>query len=83
MAAGCVPVVIGKGGQPELVTHGQDGFLWYTDDELKRYTLSLIADPVHRQEMSVRAIATSRRFDRSHFEERLSTLLQVFVVEGV
>ncbi len=28
MAAGCVPVVIGKGWQPEIVRHGQNGYLW-------------------------------------------------------
>ncbi len=28
MSAGCVPVVIRKGGQPEIVRHGLDGFLW-------------------------------------------------------
>ena len=26
MAAGCVPVVIAKGGQPEIVQHGENGF---------------------------------------------------------
>lgn len=76
MAAGCVPVVFGKGGQPEVVAHGTDGFLWYTGDELKRYTLDLIGDPEARQEMSLRAMAASRQFDQTRFEERLAALLQ-------
>ena len=28
MAAECVPVVIAKGGQPEIVQHGKNGLLW-------------------------------------------------------
>jgi glycosyltransferase involved in cell wall biosynthesis len=38
MAAGCVPVVIRKGGQPEIVEHGVSGFLWDTLGELKEST---------------------------------------------
>ncbi|MCX7840964.1 MAG: glycosyltransferase, partial [Anaerolineae bacterium] len=30
MASGCVPVVINKGGQSEIVQHGRNGFLWNT-----------------------------------------------------
>ena len=44
MAAGCVPVVINKGGQSEIVRHGVSGFLWDTFDELKEYTLLLARD---------------------------------------
>ena len=35
MASGCVPVVIGKGGQKEIVEHGKTGYLWQTLNELK------------------------------------------------
>ena len=35
MAAGCVPIVLGKGGLPEIVEHDKSGFLWNTLDELK------------------------------------------------
>ena len=42
MAAKCVPVVIGKGGQRELIRHGEDGFLWYTTADLLGYTRMLI-----------------------------------------
>jgi glycosyltransferase involved in cell wall biosynthesis len=38
MAAGCVPVVVNKGGQPEIVEHGKNGFVWNTLDELKAYS---------------------------------------------
>jgi glycosyltransferase involved in cell wall biosynthesis len=45
MAAGCVPVVINKGRQPEIVEHGINGFVWNTIDELKTYTHTLAEDP--------------------------------------
>ena len=77
-ASGCVPVVIGRGGQPELITHETDGFLWYTEDELQRYTFKLINDPAQRQLMSQRAVIASRRYDQQRFEQRLSELLQQF-----
>src|SRR5439155_7945483 len=44
MAAGCVPVVIDKGGQREVVVHGETGFRWSTIEELKDYTLRLVND---------------------------------------
>ena len=45
MSAGCVPVVIDAGGQPEIVTHAQNGLLWRNLDELKAQTAQLIAQP--------------------------------------
>jgi len=75
MAAGCVPVVIGKAGQLEVVRHGVDGFLWHTLSELQRYTRDLIRDEDRRCEMSQRATERSRAFDRKAFERRLAEIL--------
>ena len=41
MSAGCVPVVINKGGQQEIV-NGNCGFRWNSIDELIEYTEKLI-----------------------------------------
>jgi glycosyltransferase involved in cell wall biosynthesis len=77
MAAGCVPVVIARGGQPELVTHGVDGFLWQTLDELHACTLRLVADAPLRSRLAAAARAASRRFDQPHFDAALvKTLAQ-------
>jgi glycosyltransferase involved in cell wall biosynthesis len=67
MAAGCVPVVINKGGQPEIVEHGVSGFLWNTFDELSRYTCLLASDDALWCRMSRAAIERARRFDRAHY----------------
>jgi glycosyltransferase involved in cell wall biosynthesis len=75
MAAGCVPVVIARGGQPELVTHGVDGFLWQTLDELHACTLRLVEDTALRRQMAAAACAASRRFDGAHFAAALAATL--------
>lgn len=78
MAAGCVPVVIAKGGQLEIVRHGHSGFLWNTIEELKEFTRWLIMNPALRQRMADTAVAESRRYGKAHFCQRLKELLQVF-----
>ena len=76
MASGCVPVVIGKGGQPEIVQHGSNGFLWQSLEELKSYSAQLIHTPELRGQLSARAVQDSGRYDQAHFEARLEQLLR-------
>ena len=82
MAAGCVPVVINKGGQCEIVEHGVNGFLWNTLDELASYTLQLIEDETLRARMSMAARARSRTFDRDHFVARFEDLMKPLLTQG-
>jgi glycosyltransferase involved in cell wall biosynthesis len=67
MSAGCVPVVINKGGQPEIVQHGVNGFLWESLDELKEYTLLLIRDSELRLKMSDAARERAKTFGCQRF----------------
>lgn len=76
MAAGCVPVVINKGGQPEIVEHGTSGFVWDTLDELKAYTARLMEDEGLRLRMSEAARARARAFGREAFLEKFMRLLR-------
>jgi glycosyltransferase involved in cell wall biosynthesis len=71
MASGCVPVVIGKGGQPEIVQHEIDGFLWTRLSELKNYTFQLIQNEGLRNEMSEAAAVSSHKFSRQNFEKQI------------
>jgi glycosyltransferase involved in cell wall biosynthesis len=75
MAAGCVPVVINKGGQPEIVQHGKSGFLWNTVDELRRYTETLAHDEALWSRMSEAAVERARLFDRAHYVDRFLRLI--------
>ena len=76
MAAGCVPVVIRKGGQSEIVQHGISGYLWDTVDELIEYTDRLIKDAALRERMSDAARLRAQCFSREVFIKRFLKLLQ-------
>ena len=67
MSAGCVPVVIRKGAQPEIVEHGVSGFLWDTLEEAKEFTRLLAHDDELRQRMAKAAVERSYRFSRAAF----------------
>ena len=76
MASGCVPVVIGKGGQSEIVNHGKNGFLWDTLEELKRYTLMVIKDDALRNSLADAATISLEKFNRKNFEAQLDKVLR-------
>lgn len=76
MAAGCVPVVFNKGGQPEIVLHGVSGFVWDTLDELKEYTSLLASNEILREQMSQAAREWAQQFSRESFEQRFLQLAQ-------
>lgn len=67
MAAGCVPVVVAKGGQPEIVEHGVSGFVWHTLEELKQYSRALADDPALWARMSEAARRRAATFSRERF----------------
>ena len=53
MSYGCVPVVINKGGQAEIVQHGVNGFLWNSLEELAEYTLLLAQNEPLRAQITL------------------------------
>jgi glycosyltransferase involved in cell wall biosynthesis len=75
MAAGCVPVVIARGGQPELIRQGIDGFLRQSLDELIALTRELAGNAGQRQAIAVAAQAASRQFDLPAFGAALADSL--------
>jgi glycosyltransferase involved in cell wall biosynthesis len=81
MAAGCVPVVINKGGPREVVEHEVSGFLWDTLEELKSYTALLARDQELRERMSEAARERAKLFSRESFLLRFLRLLQPLVPE--
>ena len=75
MAAGCVPIVLGRGGLPEIVEHDKSGFLWNTLDELKQYTVAAIADPALLSRLRAGAVGRAERFSEEQFADRLLKLV--------
>lgn len=76
MAAGGVPVVINRGGQPEIIEYGKSGFHWDTTAQLIERTQQIIADPERCEQMAQAAIVRSKYFDTTHFEQRLLASLE-------
>lgn len=66
-AGGAVPVVIGLGGQKEIVKNGVNGLLWTTKAQLFENTLNLINNPEKLQRLSRQAVKNSRRFGQNVF----------------
>lgn len=77
MAGGCVPVVIGRGGQVEIVDHGKSGFLWTTLNDLEGYTLKLIENETLRKNVSKKAVKRSHYFSKSNFEKKILQLTKI------
>jgi glycosyltransferase involved in cell wall biosynthesis len=75
MSAGCVPVVINKGGQPEIVRNGIDGFLWNDVEELKKYTLNSVNDSILWQKMSNSSVERSQKFGIARFTKEVDKLI--------
>jgi glycosyltransferase involved in cell wall biosynthesis len=69
MAAGCVPVVINRGGQAEIVQNGLNGFVWDETSQMLRFTTQLAADEDLRSRMSDAACRRAKCFDRQRFTE--------------
>lgn len=76
MAAGCVPLVFGGGGQKEIVSQGIDGFLWSTKDQLRWETIKLVSDEKAMGIFSVGAKKSARRFDKEVFQKDFDTILR-------
>jgi glycosyltransferase involved in cell wall biosynthesis len=78
MYSGCVPVVIAKAGQLEIVDHGRTGFLFSNAGELASTTTRLMlayGEPWMHQLMDA-AISRAKLFDTSEFDRNLLRLLR-------
>ena len=75
MAAGCVPVVIGRAGQVEIVEPGVSGFLWHTLAELEAHTRRLVDDPELREGMAQAARERSRRYAPERFVSEIQAIV--------
>lgn len=80
MAAGCVPMVVPKGGQPEIVEEGVSGLFWNEPHELAAKTRSLIADPPTIAHLSLMARERSRLFDRERHDRTLRSIVEGLLV---
>jgi glycosyltransferase involved in cell wall biosynthesis len=76
MISGLVPVVIAKGGIPEIIENGVNGYLWNSIEELILKTKRLIENPDLINEMSGYAISTCDQFSKENFEKQLIQIIE-------
>jgi glycosyltransferase involved in cell wall biosynthesis len=81
MAHGTVPVAIARGGQPEVVRHAEDGFLWREPDELETFTWQLVRDRGLARRLAEAARASSLRFSGERFADAVVAKLRT-TIEG-
>lgn len=74
-AAGAVPIVVGKGGQKEIVEDHKNGLLYNTKADLYEATLALIKDESERSRLSTAAVKNSTRFSQSNFYKEYEKIL--------
>ncbi len=76
MASGLVPVVVAKGGIPEIISDEKDGYLWETINELVSKTKSLANSPQDLDKMSKLALVKCQKFSKANFESEFINLIK-------
>ena len=76
MAAGCVPIVIDKAGQREIVREGVDGYRWNTLDELVQRTLQVANDEALRARLAASARQRAQTYSDSAFATNVLDLVE-------
>lgn len=76
MASGCVPVVISKGGIPEIINNGVDGFTWLTKKGLYNKTKKLILNNKLFETAQLKSILSAKKFSKENFENQFMKLIK-------
>ncbi len=76
MASALVPLVVNKGGLPEIVKHGQNGFHWSETGELIRQTEDLILRPEKLRQMAQTAKSDCQQFSKDNFAAKLLSIIK-------
>ena len=77
MVNGCVPVVINKGGQIEIVSDSLIGFLWNSEEELIDYTIDIISKKDILFDYQRAAIERAKFFLFDEFKTNLLRILKI------
>jgi glycosyltransferase involved in cell wall biosynthesis len=74
MSAGCIPVAVNRGGQREIITHGVDGYLWDSLEELQDLSVRIAAGSLDSGAIGAAARARARAFFPDRFAARVREL---------
>jgi glycosyltransferase involved in cell wall biosynthesis len=78
MSAGCIPVVVKKGGQKEIILESVNGFSWSTIDELIGHTIEIAQGRVPLAEVRQNARKRFEDFSTDQFRRRAVELFAPF-----
>ena len=70
MAGGCVPVVIDRAGQKEIVREGVDGYRWSTPEQLVARTVEVAQDDALRARLAASSTERAQQFSEDAFADR-------------
>lgn len=76
MSAGCISVVINKGGQKEIIKDGIDGFFFEDLEELSKITLDIIKGGRDCGSIRKNAVRGCHRFSNDRFKEDLLLIIR-------
>lgn len=75
MANGCIPIVINKAGQKEIVEQNVSGFLWDTFEQLQQSTINLINNNCLMNQLYKKVIERSQLYLMPSFTEKVNNLI--------
>lgn len=76
MSYGCVPIVIGKGGQKEILGDELGEWLWQTQTDCVEKTLAVIQAADRRNKVSQLAQERTKVFGKARFEKQLNSMVK-------
>ncbi|NCO12150.1 MAG: hypothetical protein AUJ41_03705 [Candidatus Pacebacteria bacterium CG1_02_43_31] len=71
MAADCVPIVLGKGGQVEIIGSDLKELLWQTKGQCLEKTLKIIDGTLDTPELHKKILQQVKKFDENVFAQKL------------
>ena len=74
MSAGAIPLSFSAGGQLEIISNGENGFLWTNPRELISLTKKIIDNDKLREKISLSAISRSKYFNQEIFCQKIRKL---------
>lgn len=75
MSAGCIPIVINKGGQKEIIEEAVNGFKFEDISELKAKTIYAIRNYESVKEIKLKAGSDSQKYSNNNFKENLLKII--------
>ena len=76
MSARVIPLVVNCGGQKEIVSDNESGYLWSTIDELVERSIALMDNQSLLSNMQSKARERFKDFDREQFSRKLISILE-------